>query len=384
MCPTITDWEEYYLIDERENTYARVYKSSSAKLAVIAFRGTEMDSPENWGIDLDAGMRVVDLLGVADATSAAGGAAPRAPASASVHAGFHAALERVLPHIRKWVEGYIEGTMGMWNVPADWQLVFTGHSLGGAFATLAATMAEVQGWTKKPDAVITFGAPRVGDGNLSEWWAAHGLCEKLLRVNVYNDVVHWMPSIHAPAMLAAGLLGCIQDVGHCFQQPNLMGVVEGITEDRKSLRTEDPWRHICPSSEFFVPGALKGINSEMQDFSPLGGILSHALGNGLFGYGYGVLYGGILLHDSRCGLKPDVFPRFDCAASEDLTGVVCMGLELDPHAPNVETCRAHCCKDPYCEVWQMMKDSACWRGRSSVCDRHHKDASAVILSQRVH
>lgn len=34
--------------------------------------------------------------------------------------------------------------------------VFTGHSLGGAMATLAATLV-------RPDSPITFGSPRVGD-----------------------------------------------------------------------------------------------------------------------------------------------------------------------------------------------------------------------------
>eukprot|EP00449_Zooxanthella_nutricula_P038081 CAMPEP_0198602870 /NCGR_PEP_ID=MMETSP1462-20131121/151235_1 /TAXON_ID=1333877 /ORGANISM="Brandtodinium nutriculum, Strain RCC3387" /LENGTH=71 /DNA_ID=CAMNT_0044334637 /DNA_START=18 /DNA_END=229 /DNA_ORIENTATION=- len=70
----------------------------------------------------------------------------------------------------------------------------------------------------------------------------------------------------------------------------------------------------------------------MEDYSPLGGIFAHFLTNGLFGYGYGLMFGGVILHDDHCGMRPDMFPRFECSVLEDLSGVQCMGLDLDAAA----------------------------------------------------
>merc|ERR1719215_1783855 len=189
-------------------------------------------------------------------------------------------------HVRKWVEGYLGSPPGVFNVPKGWKLVFTGHSMGGAIATLMATLAETEGWSKTPDAVITFGAPRVGDGNLSRWWDENDLCSKLLRINVYNDVVHWMPYRSTSEMMES-IVDCAEDVVRCLSQP--AEVFEESKQAHAGARgptadMEDQWRHVCEASEHVVPGALKGINPEMKDFSPMGGVLSHFLGNGLFGY----------------------------------------------------------------------------------------------------
>jgi len=364
VCPLIGDWEEYYLNDEAENTHARVYRSASAKVAVVAFRGTQPNSGKNWATDADVQMRRLQLEGNGS--------------FANVHEGFEMALERVLPHIRKWVEGYVDGVKGMWQVPSDWKLLFTGHSLGGALATLAATHAEVEAWRRRPDAVIVFGSPRVADGNLTKWWEARGLCSKLLRVNVHNDVVHWTP-FTVGANLLDSIFGCAQDLQGCWGK-----VHNGLNANAKIVQFSQRWTHVCSDSEFEVPGALKGVNPQLWDFSPLGGALAHFLSNGLFGYGYGVVQGGILLHDMYCGLTPSVFPSFDCSVIEDLTGVRCLGLDRDDGADSAEDCRARCCGDPYCEVWQFMRGGACWRGRSHDCRVQDPQAGDVVVSERVH
>jgi len=150
------------------------------------------------------------------------------------------------------------------------------------------------------------------------------------------------------------------------------------------VSSKETWSPVCPNSEFIVPGALKGVNPHLRDFSPLGGVLSHFLGNGLFGYGHGLLYSGLLMYDAHCGFTPEVFPRFECSVIEDLTGTLCMGLTLDRGAQSAEACRANCCGEPYCEVWQMMRNGACWRGRSQVCSTERKYAKDVVVGQRVH
>ncbi|CAE7643237.1 Lipase [Symbiodinium pilosum] len=158
-------------------------------------------------------------------------------------------------------------------------LVFTGHSLGAALAIMAATMAEAESWPRVPDAVVAFAAPRVGDEGLSQWWESRNLCKKLLRVSVYNDVITYMPFMEP--------LQLMDSLNYCFQ--NVMSCVGQLASGPKSLHPSERWTHVCPSSELFVPGAVKGVNAEMQDFSLLGGALAHFIGNALFGYSFGVL-----------------------------------------------------------------------------------------------
>ena len=65
----------------------------------------------------------------------------------NVHEGFALAMQAMRPQILKWIE----------RVNPDLsKLILTGHSLGAAMATLAATI-----W--RPEWLITFGSPRVGD-----------------------------------------------------------------------------------------------------------------------------------------------------------------------------------------------------------------------------
>lgn len=38
----------------------------------------------------------------------------------------------------------------------------------------------------------------------------------------------------------------------------------GLVVGKQKLR----WAHVCPKSEFLVPGSMKGINSQMEDGLP--------------------------------------------------------------------------------------------------------------------
>jgi len=214
-----------------------------------------------------------------------------------VHEGFYTALQRVLPRLEKWIQGYFAGLWG--SVPESWKLIFTGHSLGGALALLAATVAESQGWDRAPDATITFGAPRVADAVLDNWWKQQGLCTKLLRVNVYNDVIHWMPNKVTGLVLAASKVAdCVNDLENC-----LFGD-ESTTPAPASASEQDyGWSHVCQASELVVQGSMKGINPEEADLSPFGGALAHFLGNCLYGYTFGVLHSGVAESDEFCGLS---------------------------------------------------------------------------------
>ena len=96
------------------------------QLAVLAFRGTDKDDPTDLSDDFNAWPE-------------------KWQGGGNVHTGFADALleiwDQVNPALRK-AKGY--------------KLLFTGHSLGAAVATLAASL-------QAPTSLYTFGSPRVGD-----------------------------------------------------------------------------------------------------------------------------------------------------------------------------------------------------------------------------
>jgi hypothetical protein len=96
------------------------------KLLVVAFRGTDAKDGTNLLYDVD--LELVTWTG-----------------QSRVHKGFAAALSQV----QKELFDILDSLPGC-------RLLYTGHSLGAAMATLLAGL-------RKPDALYTFGSPRVGD-----------------------------------------------------------------------------------------------------------------------------------------------------------------------------------------------------------------------------
>jgi len=106
--------------------------------AVIAFRGTDPDSIQDWLADLD-----VDLI-------------PHLDSGGKTHQGFSRALQYV------WADLHAEI---MRREPLAIHLV--GHSLGGALATLCA--GRLASLHHSNLAVVTFGCPRVGTIRFANW-----------------------------------------------------------------------------------------------------------------------------------------------------------------------------------------------------------------------
>jgi len=86
-----------------------------------------------------------------------------------VHAGFLNALDHVWGDLRQELQSL--------PVPA----FFTGHSLGGALATLAAARALLDSSLSRPAALYTFGSPRVGDAEFRENF------QRLFHARIVND-----------------------------------------------------------------------------------------------------------------------------------------------------------------------------------------------------
>jgi hypothetical protein len=100
--------------------------SPHPRLAVVAFRGTDIKDVSNLRYDADLELEPWTGKG-------------------RVHKGFAKALAQ----IRQDLVAALDSLQGC-------RLLYTGHSLGAAMATLLAGL-------KKPDALFTFGSPRVGD-----------------------------------------------------------------------------------------------------------------------------------------------------------------------------------------------------------------------------
>eukprot|EP00931_Biecheleriopsis_adriatica_P090501 TRINITY_DN64480_c0_g1_i1.p1 TRINITY_DN64480_c0_g1~~TRINITY_DN64480_c0_g1_i1.p1 ORF type:complete len:547 (-),score=110.24 TRINITY_DN64480_c0_g1_i1:38-1678(-) len=294
VCPAIDDWDIDMLNEAKENIHARVFKSSKAKLAIVAFRGTQLQSVKNWHVDADIHRVPFDL---------------KNGNFSQVHEGFINALDHILPQVKRWVDGYVFGLFDA--VPADWDLIFAGHSLGGALALLAATRAELEGWSRRPRATIVFGAPRVADASLDEWWQAKGLCDRLIRVNGFNDIIHVMPfhKMWSAWNVATDAVDCFKSPLDCLKHSaySAQGLLSGGGKaSRAGLEISTQWAHVCPQSEVVVPSRVKGVNEELEEFSLFGGVLAHLTDNCFYGYAYGVMHSNITDLDSYCGLTPAV------------------------------------------------------------------------------
>jgi pimeloyl-ACP methyl ester carboxylesterase len=143
----------FFLSRETDTQAMLVEFASAAPFAVLVFRGTEQNI-KDYVTDLTVG-----LLGASDG-------------KVETHQGFRAALDSV------WHE--IEPALEQLRCP----VFYTGHSLGGALATLAAVR-------RPPTALYTFGSPRVGDDDFA---ASLGhLADRIHRVVHGDDIVTTLP-----------------------------------------------------------------------------------------------------------------------------------------------------------------------------------------------
>jgi hypothetical protein len=352
VCPKVSHWHQYTFEFKLDQLRVRAYKSEAEKLAVIAFRGTEPQDVINWMVDVNIATEPLQLKSRSRSKKSA------TNTTAHVHRGFLDALRHLMPKVKKWVDGYI---FGWGKVPKDWTLIFTGHSMGAAFAVLASTLAFSEDWDRKPDAVIPFGGPRVADESLSLWWEKEGLCDKLLRINVYNDLVKHVPFAQQ-AINPLAFKSCARNIKECFN----------MHPSPKDPMFDDWWRHVCPSRELLIPGAMKGVNGKLEDFNLLGGTFAHLTNQCRYGYVYGMLHSPLMKKDKHCGISPDICPpTFSCKVVEDLAGKQCAGLQQNKAANSSAECRESCCTADAgsCEVWQWLKPGHCWTGRSNSCTK---------------
>ncbi len=143
-------------VNAETGTYAFGTVDQKHEVATLAFRGTQPDEATDLGTDLTTAF-VPWSLGVGE-----------------VHIGFSKAYKSVHQPITDWIGA----------LPKTCQLRISGHSLGGALGTLAASNFE-------PSLLFTIGSPRVGN----EKFAASLDNTKHYRYTNCCDVVTRVPPV---------------------------------------------------------------------------------------------------------------------------------------------------------------------------------------------
>lgn len=108
--------------------------------------------------------------------------------------------------------------------PED-QVFVTGHSLGGALATLCAVSLSEAG---PAPTLYTFGSPRVG-GRAFAWHANRQLADRHFRVTHNHDIVPWVPVVFRTNWMLPDcfpLLPTLRPLVHCGQHTHLVREIE--------------------------------------------------------------------------------------------------------------------------------------------------------------
>lgn len=144
---------------------AAMWRSRRGCTVVLAFRGTDPGNVRDVATDLRTATVTTARFDFADGAS-------EPLAHARVHAGFQDAYASVRHRVRSALDAAICA-----GAPAT--LLITGHSLGGALATLCA-VDVAESWAQAPPVqhpprivLHTFGSPRVGDATFVSRLAVH-------------------------------------------------------------------------------------------------------------------------------------------------------------------------------------------------------------------
>ena len=140
-------------VTEKTNTRFFLHKSKEKKRVMISIRGSA--NLKNWLLNLEFWMRENDWF------------------EHEVHAGFYRIAEEIYNLISSELE-------------SDYEIILTGHSMGGAVATLIGSYLQGQGQKVE---VVTFAQPRV----TNNFGAIQMGSLNLTRVVIEGDVVNMLP-----------------------------------------------------------------------------------------------------------------------------------------------------------------------------------------------
>lgn len=143
------------------NDGSQAYSFANDQDIVIAFRGTEPNEWNDIKADMDAKKALAETAG-------------------HVHRGFKKEVDDLWPQLEEMLISHKQNlTKKLW---------FTGHSLGGAMASICAGRCLLSHIDTRPEQVQTFGSPRVG----TKRYINHAKVDYLRWVN-NNDIVPRSP-----------------------------------------------------------------------------------------------------------------------------------------------------------------------------------------------
>ncbi|KXN64659.1 alpha/beta-hydrolase, partial [Conidiobolus coronatus NRRL 28638] len=161
--------EVKYFADVDTSTAGYLAVNNGQKAIIVGFRGTQ--DITNWIGNVNISFTNANL--------------PSPFQNADIHSGFNKMTNVLLPS----VEAALSSAKAKYP---NYKIIFTGHSLGGAIATLTAyrlAQKNVIGWDRVN--LITFGQPRVGDPEFASFLNTKPMYST--RVTSYADLVAISP-----------------------------------------------------------------------------------------------------------------------------------------------------------------------------------------------
>lgn len=188
---------------------SQAYSFSNEIDIVIAFRGTEPNEWNDIKADLDATKALAETVG-------------------RVHRGFKKEVDDIWPMLEKMLSSN--------QKTLDKNLWFTGHSLGGAMASICAGRCQLSAVKTYPEQVHTFGSPRVG----TKRYINHAKIDYYRWVN-NNDIVTrtppaWMGYRHSGKEMYLNSEGKLKELNKIQRSADLWkGLVGGLKKNMKSI-----------------------------------------------------------------------------------------------------------------------------------------------------
>ncbi|ORZ31296.1 Alpha/Beta hydrolase protein [Catenaria anguillulae PL171] len=168
-----------------EGSFAFIALRPSHSQIVVTIRGTK--TLENWWDNLTGLKRSPLPVYLTNLTQAEGGQ------DATVHSGFVDSYRPLRAPLQLALRTLLQGLSPAANT-SDWSLVFTGHSLGGAVATLAALDLAAADFAVERSRIrlVSFGMPRMGNVQFANL-VDRVLAGRVARVVEENDLEPHLP-----------------------------------------------------------------------------------------------------------------------------------------------------------------------------------------------
>ncbi|KAI5650685.1 hypothetical protein M9H77_36690 [Catharanthus roseus] len=158
------------IVDVRSCLQGFVGVAKDLDAIVIAFRGTQENSIQNWVEDLHWKQLDLNYPGIDDAM---------------VHHGFYSAY-----HNTSLRPAVLDAVAEAKKLYGDLKIMVTGHSMGGAMAAFCGLDLTVNAGAKEVQ-VMTFGQPRIGNAAFVSYYSS--LVPNTIRVTHEHDIVPHLP-----------------------------------------------------------------------------------------------------------------------------------------------------------------------------------------------